>query len=105
MNVAHEDVPAEIDSRGAVARHQPNFAGVSDAGNVAAGNFTLSEGTDVEARFEGLDTDFCQSTHWRYVVSGALTITYADSSERVDEDVDVFHWPPGDTARAGGGGI
>lgn len=100
MKVAKEDIPTRIDSPDAVARHQPDFGDATDYGTIAAENFTLSRGTDISALLEGLEKDLCQSPHWGYVVSGALTVTYADGSEEVDEGGDVFYWPPGHTVRA-----
>lgn len=100
MKVAKEDIPAKIDSPDAVARHQPNFGDAADYGNIAAEYFTLAEGTDITALLEGLEDDRCQSPHWGYVVNGALTVTYADGNEEIDERGDVFYWPPGRTVRA-----
>lgn len=100
MKVAKEDIPARIDSPAAVARHQPDFGDATDYGSIAAENFTLSRGTDISALLEGLENDLCQSPHWGYVVNGALTVTYTDASEEVDETGDMFYWPPGHTVRA-----
>lgn len=100
MKVAKEDIPARIDSPDAVARHQPDFGDATDYGSIAAENFTLSQGTDIAALLEGLENDLCQSPHWGYVVSGALTVAYTDGSEEVDETGDMFYWPPGHTVRA-----
>lgn len=100
MKVAKDDIPARIDSPGAVARHQPDFGTATDYGDLAAEYFTLAKGTDISALLEGLEDDLCQSPHWGYVVSGALTVTYADESEEVDEGGDMFYWPPGHTIRA-----
>lgn len=100
MKVAKEEIPARIDTPDAVARHQPEFGDATDYGPIAAENFTLSRGTDISALLEGLENDLCQSPHWGYVVSGALTVTYTDGSEEVDETGDMFYWPPGHTVRA-----
>lgn len=100
MKVAKEDIPARIDSPGAVARHQPEFGDAGDYGPIAAEYFTLAEGTDITALLEGLEDDLCQSPHWGYVVSGALTVTYTDGGEEISEGGDMFYWPPGHTVRA-----
>ena len=34
------------------------------------------------------------------MVSGVLTVTYADGSEEVNEAGDVLYWPPSHTVRA-----
>lgn len=100
MKVAKEDIPTRIDSPDAVARHQPDFGDATDYGNIAAERFTVAKGTDISALLEGLEDDLCQSPHWGYVVSGALTVTYTDGREEVDEGGDMFYWPPGHTLRA-----
>jgi mannose-6-phosphate isomerase-like protein (cupin superfamily) len=100
MKVATNDIPAKIDSPGAVARQQPGFGDATDYGDIAAEHFTLAAGTDIAALLEGLEDDLCQSPHWGYIVSGALTVTYSDGSEEVDEGGDMFYWPPGHTVRA-----
>ncbi|WP_135823761.1 cupin domain-containing protein [Halorussus ruber] len=100
MKVAKEDIPTKIDSPNAVAQHQPDFGDATDYGNMAAEHFTIAKGTDLTALLEGLENDRCQSPHWGYVVSGALTVTYADDSEEADEGGDMFYWPPGHTVRA-----
>jgi hypothetical protein len=100
MNVAKEELPTKLDSPSAVAQHQPDFGDATGYGSLAAERFTMAAGTDLAALLEGLEGDLCQSPHWGYVVSGALTVTYADGSEEVDEAGDVIYWPPGHTVRA-----
>lgn len=100
MKVAKDDIPTKIDSPAAVAQHQPDFGDMTDYGHMAAEHFTLAKGTDLSALLEGLENDLCQSPHWGYVVSGALTVTYADGSEEADEGGDMVYWPPGHTVQA-----
>jgi mannose-6-phosphate isomerase-like protein (cupin superfamily) len=100
MNVAKEDIPAEIDSQPAIARHQGGFGDASDYGNLAAEYFSLTQGTDITELLKGLENDHCQSPHWGYVISGKLTVTYTDGSEEVDTGGDMYYWPPGHTVRA-----
>jgi mannose-6-phosphate isomerase-like protein (cupin superfamily) len=100
MKVRKEAIPAEIDSPGAIARHQRDFGDASGYGTIAAEYFTLAKGTDITALLEGLEDDHCQSPHWGYLIDGELTVTYTDGSEEVDEAGDVFYWPPGHTVRA-----
>lgn len=100
MNVTKEDVPTRIDSPNAVAQHQPDFGDATDYGPLAAERFTFSKGVDLASLLEGLEDDLCQSPHWGYVVRGALTVTYTDGSEEVDEAGDMVYWPPGHTVRA-----
>jgi hypothetical protein len=100
MKVAKDDIPARIDTPDAVARHQPAFGDATEYGPLAAEYFTLSEGTDITALLDGLEDDRCQSPHWGYIVSGALTVSFSDGSEEVDTTGDLFYWPPGHTLRA-----
>jgi mannose-6-phosphate isomerase-like protein (cupin superfamily) len=100
MKVAKDDIPAKIESPGAVARQQTEFGDATDYGDFAAEHFTLAEGSDLTPLLEGLEDDRCQSPHWGYVVSGTLTVTYADGSEERDEGGDLLYWPPGHTVRA-----
>ncbi|MBX0323905.1 cupin domain-containing protein [Halomicroarcula sp. F13] len=100
MKVASAEIPAKIESPGAVARQQLDFGDATDYGDIAAEHFELDAGTDIVALLEGLEDDLCQSPHWGYIVEGALTVTYSDGSEEVDEGGDMFYWPPGHTVRA-----
>lgn len=99
MNVAKEDLSTKIDSLGAVAQHEPNFGDSTDYGAIAAERFTMAKGTDLTLLLEGLEDDHCQSPHWGYVVSGAVTVTYTDGNEEADKAGDVVYWPPGHTVR------
>jgi len=100
MKIAKADIPVRIDTQAAVARDQPDFGDATDYGSIAAEYFTMEEGTDITPLLEGLEDDLCQSPHWGYVVSGAMTVTYTDGSEEIIEGGDVFYLPPGHTARA-----
>ena len=100
MKVAKEDIPAEIDSQAAIARHQRDFGDATDYENLAAEYFSLKQGTDITALLKGLENDHCQSPHWGYVISGELTVTYTDGSEEIDKGGDMYYWPPGHTVRA-----
>ena len=44
--------------------------------------------------FRGLPDDRCQSPHWGYVISGALTLRYADHEETYVAG-DSYYAPPG----------
>ncbi|WP_132057865.1 cupin domain-containing protein [Halorussus amylolyticus] len=100
MKQAKQDIPIRIDSPNAVARQQTDFGDATNYGTFGAEYFTLTEGTDLTPLLEGLKDDRCQSPHWGYVVDGALTVTYTDGTDEVDETGDLFYWPPGHTLRA-----
>ncbi len=57
-----------------------------------------SYGEDLDAApvFAGLPDDRCQSQHWGYVVSGAITLRYADHEETYRAG-DAYYAPPGHT--------
>lgn len=99
MNIPKEEVPARIDNAGTVARHQPDFGDATGYGSIAAEYFTIPEGADLTPLLEGLEDDLCQSPHWGYIISGVVTVTYADGSEEVIEADDLFYLPPGHTSR------
>jgi hypothetical protein len=46
MKVAKDDIPAKIESPGAVARQQTEFGDATDYGDFAAEHFTLDEDTE-----------------------------------------------------------
>ena len=50
-----------------------------------------ADGTPV---FQGLPDDRCQSPHWGYVLSGALTFRYADRNETYEAG-DAYYAEPG----------
>src|SRR5262249_61894662 len=58
--------------------------------------------------FRGLPDDRCQSPHWGYVISGALTLRYADHDETYEAG-DAYYAPPGHvpvvTAGTADGGV
>jgi hypothetical protein len=52
--------------------------------------------------FRGLPGDCCQSPHWGYVVSGSLTLRYADGEETFEAG-DAYYAPPGHVPLVRGG--
>ena len=57
---------------------------------------TFREDADGTPFFVGLPDDRCQSPHWGYVISGALTLRYADHEETYEAG-DAYYAPPGHT--------
>jgi hypothetical protein len=51
-------------------------------------------GSDPSPVFRGLPDDRCQCPHWGYVISGEITVTYADASETLRAG-DAYYLPPG----------
>ena len=46
---------------------------------------------------EGLLDDRCQCAHWGYVLSGSITVRYADGSEETTRAGELYYWPGGHT--------
>lgn len=55
---------------------------------------TFRADADATSLFRGLPDDRCQSPHWGYVISGSLTLRYADREETYDAG-DAYYAPPG----------
>ncbi len=100
MRIAKEDVPIKINTPGAIARQQKDFGDAAGYGKIGGEYFSLAEGADIAPLLQGLEGDLCHSPHWGYLIEGALTVTYSDSS--VDNVLagDLFYWPPGHTVKA-----
>jgi hypothetical protein len=63
--------------------------------------FSLGAGADIAPLLKGLEGDLCQSPHWGYLLTGAVTVTYADATEELVRGGDLFYWPPGHSVRVG----
>jgi Cupin len=58
-------------------------------------NFTsFREDIDATPLMKGLPDDRCQCPHWGYIISGEMTMRYADREE-VFQAGDAFYAPPG----------
>ena len=66
----------------------------ADLGEYAVCFETFREDADGTPLFRGLPDDRCQSPHWGYVISGALTFRYADHEETFEAG-DAYYAPPG----------
>ena len=55
-----------------------------------------TEDADLTPFYAGLPDDRCQAPHWGYVVSGKLTVKFADHEETY-ETGDAYYTPPGHT--------
>jgi hypothetical protein len=100
MRIAKEDVPVKIDLPGAKARQQVNFGDATGYGKISCEYFSLAEGADITELLKGLEGDLCQCPHWGYVLSGKLTVSFADGSQETPASSDLFYWPPGHTVKA-----
>lgn len=100
MRIAKEDVPVRIDVPGAIARQQINFGDATGYGKISGEYFSFEEGTDITELLKGLEGDLCQCPHWGYVLTGKLSVTFADGGVEVANGNDLFYWPPGHTVKA-----
>ena len=100
MQHAREEIPTKIETPNAVVRQLPDFGDVSEYGTMGAEHIRFDAGTDITPLLEGLPGDLCDSPHWGYVLSGKLSVRYADGTEEVDGTGDFLYWPPGHTVRA-----
>lgn len=99
MHITKEAIPVRIDVPGATARQTPDFGDAAGYGAIGGEYFSLGDGTDIAPLLEGLDGDSCHAPHWGYMLSGRLTVSYADGSEETCEGGDIFYWPPGHSVR------
>jgi hypothetical protein len=97
MHLSKDDIPVKIDAPGAVARQLPDFGVAS--GTIGAEYFTMSAGTDLAPLLVGLEGDMCHGSHWGYVISGDVVVTFTDRSTEQCTTGEVFYWPPGHSVR------
>lgn len=97
MHISKNDIPVKIDAPGAVVRQLPDFGVASGA--IGAEHLSLAAGTDLAPLLEELENDSCQSTHWGYVISGELVVSYVDGSTETCATGELFHWPTGHSVR------
>jgi hypothetical protein len=60
-------------------------------------HLSLPAGADFRPLLRGLPGDMCSCAHWGYVLSGSITLRYADGSQEVSRAGDMYYWPPGHT--------
>jgi len=101
MHIAKQDIPVKIDVPGAVARQKTDFGDSAGFGMISGEYFSLGQGTDITPLLQGLEGDLCQAPHWGYLLSGEVTVTYADGISEMVNGGDLFYWPPGHTVKVG----
>lgn len=69
-----------------------------DWGGQSVRHIDLPAGADLRPLLAGLPDDHCACPHWGYIVSGSITIRYADGTEDVNRAGDLYYWPGGHTA-------
>lgn len=98
MKTPSQEIPVMMHALGAKAQHLPDFG--TAVGTLAVERFEFQAGVDLAPLLEGLEGDRCQCPHWGYVISGRLTVTYADQESETCVAGDVVHWPAGHSVRA-----
>lgn len=99
MRIAKKDVPVRVNVPGVVIRQQTDFGDATGYGTFDVEYLSLSAGVDNAPLLRGLENDLCQSPHWGYLLEGELTVTYADGTEEVVHEQELFYWPPGHSIR------
>ena len=99
MRIRKDDIPVQIDVPGAVARQTGDFGAQNGAAALAAEYFSVGDGLDISPLQNGLEDDACQATHWGYVISGHVVVSYTDGSVDECRGGDLFFWPSGHSVR------
>jgi hypothetical protein len=67
---------------------------VIEVGEMTAGFFRLTKGTDLGPALAGLPDDRCQCPHWGYMIEGSLTMRTAEG-DKTYQAGEAFYWAPG----------
>jgi len=68
-----------------------------DWGGQMVRHLSLPAGTDFTPLLKGLPGDVCQCPHWGYILSGSITLLYADGTQETNRAGDLYYWPGGHT--------
>ncbi len=90
MHAAESELDLEMEVGDIVTRGE-------DWGGQLVRHLKLPPGADFRPLFKGLPGDACQSPHWGYVLTGSITVRYADGTEEVSRAGDMYYWPAGHT--------
>lgn len=90
MHANESEIPVEMELGDLVTR------GVEWGGQLVR-HLSLPAGTDFRPLFVGLPDDRCQCPHTGYVVSGSITVEYADGTQETNRAGDLYYWPGGHT--------
>jgi hypothetical protein len=90
MRRATDELAIEMEAGALVTRGE-------EWGGLTVRHLTLPPGTDFRPILAGLPDDLCHCGHWGYIVSGSITVRYADGTEEVNRAGDLYYWPGGHT--------
>jgi hypothetical protein len=68
----------------------------TDWGELRATVTSIPAGTDITPLLKGLPNNRCPCSHWGYVLTGEMRVTFANGEETVRAG-DLFYLPPGHT--------
>jgi hypothetical protein len=68
----------------------------ADWGELRATVVSVPAGTDITPLLKGLPNNRCPCSHWGYVLTGEMRVTFANGEETVRAG-DLFYLPPGHT--------
>ena len=97
MHLPKNEIPVRMAVPGATVRQQSDFGEAS--ATLGAEYLSLAAGTDIAPLLVGLEGDMCQSPHWGYLISGALTVTFGSGEVEHVVGNELFHWAPGHSVR------
>jgi hypothetical protein len=66
----------------------------ADWGELRATVVSVPAGTDITPLLKGLPNNRCPCSHWGYVLTGEMRVTFANGEETVRAG-DLFYLPPG----------
>ena len=90
MHTSLGDMPLEMQA-GEIQVHAAEW------GDIYVRHIDLPAGTDFTPLLAGLPGDLCQCPHWGHVISGSITVRYADGTEETNRAGDIYYWPAGHT--------
>ena len=97
MHLPTHEIPVRMAVPGATVRQLSDFGRAS--ATLGAEHLSLASGTDIAPLLVGLEDDLCQSPHWGYLISGALTVTFGSGDVEDVVGNELFYWPPGHSVR------
>lgn len=66
-----------------------------DWGGQLVRHLDLPAGTDFRPLFQGLPGNACQCPHWGQVLTGSVTVQYADGTTETTRAGETYYWPGG----------
>lgn len=69
--------------------------GTAELGGYTVDFLTIKRPIDMSQMLKGLPGDACQCPHWGVVITGGMTVRYADGQEDTVGTGDAFYMPPG----------